>query len=427
MYIFGMEKHSETMKTLKKIFYLVLSYAVMTVFEGPLYAQNEVQTLNSEITCTAECPVDGSMWMGTNGEGLYRLGKNGNKLHFSAESGKIGSDYIIHICFDKNGRLWVLDKSGSLTSYTHEEGFKKTNLDIGEISKAILLPKEEIIMIAGVTKFFAFDTKSASLIELSEIPFRPNELRLSSDSSYVWMFGDNKVAKLNPEGTLSEVKDCNDISNSKPLEFETYAERKPKGAGISWIIVICLSVILLSILFAFLIARIRINYLNKKSSTHSDLYAGISEVEHKTVVEEVKTEAETEPETEPEKPAVKPAKERVPVTKFEPKNTEFTTRVMMLIQEHISEPDFDVEKIAELTGMSRIHVNRKLKAEGSPSPSVLIKERRMDMAKYLLLQGEISMSQIASKCGFRSPSYFTTAFKDYTGLTPTDFVAQNRL
>ena len=74
------------MKKLKKICCLVLSYAAITVFEGLLYAQNEVQTLNSEITCTAECPVDGSMWMGTNGEGLYRIGKNGNKLHFSAES-----------------------------------------------------------------------------------------------------------------------------------------------------------------------------------------------------------------------------------------------------------------------------------------------------------------------------------------------------
>ena len=50
-----------------------------------------------------------------------------------------------------------------------------------------------------------------------------------------------------------------------------------------------------------------------------------------------------------------------------------------------------------------------------------------DVAKILLLRGEIPMAQIASECGFRSASYFTTAFKDYTGLTPSDFVAQNRL
>ena len=197
--------------------------------------------------------------------------------------------------------------------------------------------------------------------------------------------------------------------------------------GITWIIAICLSVILLSIIFAFLIARIRTNYLNKTVATRDVLYDDIPKVEPEAMTEEPTAKKEIEPEIEPEEPVVKPRKKSVPVTKSEPKDTEFTTKVMMLIQDHISEPDFDVEAIAALTGISRIHVNRKLKAEGSPSPSVLIKERRMDMAKYLLLQGDLSFSQIASECGFRSPSYFTTAFKDYTGLTPSEFVAQNRL
>lgn len=415
------------MKTLKKICGLVLSYAVITVFSGYLYAQNDVQTLSSEITCTAESPIDGSMWMGTNGEGLFRVGKNGTKLHFSSESGKIGSDYILYICFDKSGKLWVLDKGGSLTSYLPEDGFKKTALGIGEISKAILLPKEEKIMIAGVTKFYAFDTKTSSLTALSETPFTPSELRLSSDSSSVWMIGENMVARLSSEGKLSEAKEGEEISNSIPLEFETYPEQRHKRIGIAWIIAICLSVILLSIIFAFLIARIRTNHLNKKAATRDVLYDDIPEEEPEAMTEEPKAKKETAPEIEPEEPVVKPRKKSVPVTKSEPKDTEFTTKVMMLIQDHISEPDFDVEAIAALTGISRIHVNRKLKAEGSPSPSVLIKERRMDMAKYLLLQGDLSFSQIASECGFRSPSYFTTAFKDYTGLTPSEFVAQNRL
>ena len=116
-----------------------------------------------------------------------------------------------------------------------------------------------------------------------------------------------------------------------------------------------------------------------------------------------------------------------PDTKPVAKSNVFTTRVLLLIDEHYKDPDFDVDTIASLLGLSRIHVNRKLKAEGSPSPSTLIRDRRMEVAKVYLLQSETPMAKIASECGFRSPSYFTTAFKEYTGLTPSEFVAKNRL
>ena len=104
----------------------------------------------------------------------------------------------------------------------------------------------------------------------------------------------------------------------------------------------------------------------------------------------------------------------------------FTKIVLSMIKENISNPDFDVEAIAQLAGISRIHVNRKLKAEGSGSPSSLIKEARMSLATKLLKQGKLTISQISVESGFRTPSYFATVFKDYYGVSPTEFLEGNR-
>ena len=193
---------------------------------------------------------------------------------------------------------------------------------------------------------------------------------------------------------------------------------------------------LLALVFVFIIMRrspIRSGLTGRNSGMTSGESEITSEDSRHTIdplevtEEEVKAAEEIAPEPEP----VQPEKKAEPVTKsepkFEPKSSGFTSQVMLLISEHYQEPDFDVDAIAALTGMSRIHVNRKLKAEGSPSPSVLIKEKRMDAAKFLLLESTMPMAQIASECGFRTPSYFTTAFKEYTGLTPSEYIAQNRL
>lgn len=382
---------------------------------GPIYGADQ-GVAETEVTTTAESPIDGTMWLGTNGDGLYRLGKNGSRLHFGASGGKIGSDYIIYICFDSKGTLWIVDKSGTVTSYTTKAGFKKNTLENIEISRAILLPKEDKILIAGVTKLILFDTRSNVIENKDAIQFSATDLKLSSDSTFVWVFGENRVAKYAGEGGYQEWETEGRISNSLPLEFETYTDERASGAHV-WIIVLAC----LAVCGCVLWAGVSLGRKKSKNSTGADTEE--QPIQRKPASAQV----EIAPSEEREKTSTTPKTKPAPVTKSPARGSEFTTKVMILIEDHIKEPDFDVEKIAALLGISRIHVNRKLKAEGAPSPSAMIKEKRMDRAKFYLLQSDLSMAQIASECGFRSPSYFTTAFKDYTGLTPSEFVAQNRL
>ena len=63
---------------------------------------------------------------------------------------------------------------------------------------------------------------------------------------------------------------------------------------------------------------------------------------------------------------------------------------------------------------------------GLSIPSYLAK-LRLENAKMLLVQSELSVSRIADAMGFHDPNYFCKVFKGYTGLTPSQLRADARM
>ena len=124
----------------------------------------------------------------------------------------------------------------------------------------------------------------------------------------------------------------------------------------------------------------------------------------------------------------KPVSEPVAVSEPELFHVEsyFMQQVNNLILQHLPDASYGVEEMAESLGISRIHLNRKLKAEGAPSPSNLLKAARMKHAAKLLLESDLPINEIALQCGFSTASYFSTAFKDFYQQTPSEYVAQYR-
>ena len=129
------------------------------------------------------------------------------------------------------------------------------------------------------------------------------------------------------------------------------------------------------------------------------------------------------------KPAVAPAPVAKPESRPEPKPVvgepeegSFYEEVYNLVMKNFRNPEFGVEDVAESFGTSRVHLNRKLKAENSPSPSDMIKTMRMELAAGMLKDGTHSISEIAQECGFSSASYFSSAFKEYYGVAPAAYV-----
>lgn len=100
------------------------------------------------------------------------------------------------------------------------------------------------------------------------------------------------------------------------------------------------------------------------------------------------------------------------------------TDVMAALTSHIDDPAFGVEELSKAVGLSRVHLNRKLKESLGTSPGNLIKSTRLRQAAYLLINNEANVSEVAYRIGFSSPSYFSSAFHDYFGLSPKEFTAK---
>ncbi len=99
----------------------------------------------------------------------------------------------------------------------------------------------------------------------------------------------------------------------------------------------------------------------------------------------------------------------------------FLAQVMDIIEKNMSDPDFDLNCLAEKTAMSRVQLHRKLKALTGLAPGEFIRNYRLDRAAQLLKKKAGNVSEIAFDVGFNNLSYFAKAFREKFGVNPSDF------
>ncbi len=98
---------------------------------------------------------------------------------------------------------------------------------------------------------------------------------------------------------------------------------------------------------------------------------------------------------------------------------EFLCRFNRCLDERIADSDLSVEDIGREMGLSRVQLYRKVKAVTGKTPVETIREERLKRAKVLVQDTSLSISEIAYRVGFSSPSYFTKCYKDFYGKTPS--------
>lgn len=82
---------------------------------------------------------------------------------------------------------------------------------------------------------------------------------------------------------------------------------------------------------------------------------------------------------------------------------------------------FSCASLAQKLSMSDAHFRRLFSCLHGVTPSQYLTIVRMRKARELLMQSELSISEIAESIGYRSVYYFCRAFKRETGYTPTDY------
>jgi signal transduction histidine kinase/ligand-binding sensor domain-containing protein/DNA-binding response OmpR family regulator len=99
----------------------------------------------------------------------------------------------------------------------------------------------------------------------------------------------------------------------------------------------------------------------------------------------------------------------------------FLKRVMNTIESNIGNPDFTVEQLSEVMGMSTTHLYRKLKSLTHLSANEIIKKYRIKKASILLKNKEGNITEIMYEIGFSNLSYFSKCFKTEFGVTPKEY------
>ena len=82
-----------------------------------------------------------------------------------------------------------------------------------------------------------------------------------------------------------------------------------------------------------------------------------------------------------------------------------------------------VQSLADVAGMSRAAYAEHFKKAFGRTPMIFLKEVRLRRAAHLLAATDLPVKAITARIGFGSRSYFSRAFKDFTGLDPASFRA----
>lgn len=99
--------------------------------------------------------------------------------------------------------------------------------------------------------------------------------------------------------------------------------------------------------------------------------------------------------------------------------TTFCNKLIDLIEKNISKK-WTLRIVSEEFNLSEVAIRKKLESEGICFRELLL-EIRMKKAMSLLIEGELSVSQISTNVGYRNTSYFISYFKVFFGITPKQF------
>jgi len=91
--------------------------------------------------------------------------------------------------------------------------------------------------------------------------------------------------------------------------------------------------------------------------------------------------------------------------------------VITLMEEHLEEP-LERHDLAKAAGLSNRQLERLFRKYLNRSPARYYVELRLNRARLLLLQTNMSVIDVALACGFVSASHFSKCYRDFFGRTP---------
>ena len=100
----------------------------------------------------------------------------------------------------------------------------------------------------------------------------------------------------------------------------------------------------------------------------------------------------------------------------------FLQRTLEVIEQNLSDFEFDVDALASNVAVSRRQLFRKLKALVDTTPRALIRAVRLKRAAQLLTESKMTITEITFAVGFLDVTHFRTLFKNEFGVVPSEYI-----
>jgi len=104
-----------------------------------------------------------------------------------------------------------------------------------------------------------------------------------------------------------------------------------------------------------------------------------------------------------------------------PEEKNLLAKATEIINDNLSNPDFNINTLASELSLSRTILYRKLKEYTDITPNEYIQVIRLKKSKRLLCRKDLTISEVAYMVGYNDAKYFSTSFKKYFSSTPKEY------
>ena len=105
---------------------------------------------------------------------------------------------------------------------------------------------------------------------------------------------------------------------------------------------------------------------------------------------------------------------------------EFINKFLSLIENNLDRTNFGTAQLAKELFVSRTQLHRKIITITGQAPGEFIRIIKLKRAAKLLLEGKLSVTQVAYEIGFSSPAQFTRAFAKQFDCVPSEYPSRHK-
>ena len=96
-------------------------------------------------------------------------------------------------------------------------------------------------------------------------------------------------------------------------------------------------------------------------------------------------------------------------------------KALEYINANYTSPYFNYEELYKTTGYGSSYFHELFASVYNTTPVKFVTSKKIDFAKELLITNHYTVSEIAEMCGFENVYYFSTVFKKYVGVSPSNY------